>query len=58
MSSIVISDLNQESILTDLSDEQINAIQGGFGQLLAGAAVVLLVVYAKGYMDGAKSCKA
>ncbi|NJN07798.1 MAG: class IIb bacteriocin, lactobin A/cerein 7B family [Richelia sp. RM2_1_2] len=61
MSSIVISDLNQESILTDLSDEQINAIQGGITPLAAAAAtaaVVLLVVYVKGYVDGAKSCKA
>ncbi|MBD2360866.1 hypothetical protein H6G36_06670 [Anabaena minutissima FACHB-250] len=58
MSSIVISDLKQESILTDLSDEQINHIQGG----LIGASIVISVVivataiYVRGYKDGANSC--
>ncbi|NJN07797.1 MAG: hypothetical protein HC836_28745 [Richelia sp. RM2_1_2] len=37
MSSIVISDLHQESILTDLLDEKIGAIQGG-------SAVVIVTI--------------
>lgn len=59
MSSIVISDLNQASILTDLSDEQVNTIQGGnAGAILATIVVVGLIIYAKGYQHGAASCKA
>jgi hypothetical protein len=54
MSSIVISNLNQESTLTDLSDEQIGAIQGG---ILAAIAAPLVVAFVAGYIAGAKSCK-
>jgi hypothetical protein len=60
MSSIVISDLSQESILTDLSDEQINAIQGGWLVVIAAAVVsagiVAGAIYVRGYRDGANSC--
>ncbi|MBD2360865.1 class IIb bacteriocin, lactobin A/cerein 7B family [Anabaena minutissima FACHB-250] len=60
MSNIVISDLSQENILTDLSDEQINDIQGGG---ILGATIIVVVAaaavttYLAGYKDGADSCK-
>ncbi|BDA75134.1 hypothetical protein RIVM261_033090 [Rivularia sp. IAM M-261] len=56
MSSIIISDLNQDSIITDLSEEQINAIQGGIHPAVVVVAAIFLIGVAVGLSGEDCSC--